>query len=357
MKRTVWLIFPMLTILSCGIAALGQTPPAPDYSQAGSWAALPWVASAASDTPPGFTDQQATARADVFYIHPTTDFNPLVVNDTYNDPVSAAATAAAVENQASAFNGCCRIYAPLYRQASIGADITPGSAAAAIATFDLAYQDVKQAFLYYMANYNHGRPFIIAAHSQGSLHAERLIQELIVGTPLQNKLIAAYVVGSSDPPDPGDQNTFIGLPICNNAYQTGCAMNWDSYNQLGADISTSNGAAIWTNGSYTTASQPPLCVNPLTWQQNSSAGSDADIGSEPFTLVGPLPADNPQLTGAQCENGLLVIGPILAPGYTDASLTLLGNYHTFDYNLYYVNIRENAQLRTASYLNQHGWQP
>ena len=63
------------------------------------------------------------------------------------------------------------------------------------AAFELAYSDVLRAFDYYLAHENHGRPFILASHSQGSLHALRLIQERLAGKPLQKQLVAAYLIG------------------------------------------------------------------------------------------------------------------------------------------------------------------
>jgi len=53
----------------------------------------------------------------------------------------------------------------------------------AIAAFELAYRDVKAAFLYYLEHNNSGRPIIIASHSQGSTHAKRLLKELFDGKP------------------------------------------------------------------------------------------------------------------------------------------------------------------------------
>ena len=44
--------------------------------------------------------------------------------------------------------------------------------------FDVAYQDVLEAFKYFI-NKNPSNPIIIAAHSQGTNHAVRLINEYI----------------------------------------------------------------------------------------------------------------------------------------------------------------------------------
>ena len=44
-------------------------------------------------------------------------------------------------------------------------------------------------------NLNEDKPFIIAAHSQGALHAQRLINKMVDNTDLKNKLVCAYVIG------------------------------------------------------------------------------------------------------------------------------------------------------------------
>jgi DUF3089 family protein len=349
-------VFAVLAVTT-SYAASAQTPPAPDYSSTASWAALPSTQDAADVTPPGYSDQQATAGVDVFYVHPTTYFVPSGNAAFDAGGITLLGVNAALTNQASVFNGCCKIYAPRYRQAS-GGDITSATPAS-YAVVDLAYQDVRRAFLYYLANYNQGRPFIIAGHSQGSLHAERLILELITGTPLQDQLVAAYLVGSSDQVDPESAGTFpgtfLGLPICNSPSQIGCSMNWDSVSQFGEDTaSKTGGAGIWAHGSYQQSTAVPLCVNPLTWQRDASTTAASNLGGEPFSLTESLSPPNPQLTGARCENGYVVIDPPILPlGYSDLSLTLLGIYHIFDYNLFYLNIRQNATVRAQEYLREH----
>jgi len=56
---------------------------------------------------------------------------------------------------------------------------------------ELAYQDVKTAFEYYLKNWNQDRPIIIASHSQGSVHAQRLLKEFFEDKPLAKQLVAA----------------------------------------------------------------------------------------------------------------------------------------------------------------------
>src|SRR3546814_7654276 len=89
-----------------------------------------------------------------------------------------------------------------------------------------AYRDVAAAFDYFLSQ-NEGRPLILAAHSQGSLHLIRLLHEKVAGTPLASQIVAAYVVGwpisvESDLPA-------LGLPACQKKDQAGCILSWQSF--------------------------------------------------------------------------------------------------------------------------------
>lgn len=148
-------------------AALG----APDYSQASAWAAYPGHPSHAQDVPAGVSggvDQDVA----VFFIHPTTHLSPVVGNAPFDAAGEAGARVddAVLRFQASVFNDCCRIFAPRYRQASLRA-ITSNTADG-YAAADLAYSDVARAFNEFLT-VNPNRPFILASHSQGSIHALR----------------------------------------------------------------------------------------------------------------------------------------------------------------------------------------
>src|ERR1700721_365294 len=177
-------------------------PTAPDYARAQAWLAFPGRSGFERSAPMGdIPIREVDAVADVFFIHPTT----YLKNDVWNVPIDAHTRfgGPGLLNQASAFNGCCRIYAPHYRQATLKA-LNDSRAAV-----DLAFGDVERAFRWYMAHENHGRPFILASHSQGSAHAVRLLQQDILGTPVQHQLIAAYVIGAFVPTD----FTTLGLPV------------------------------------------------------------------------------------------------------------------------------------------------
>ena len=125
--------------------------------------------------------------------------------------------------QATVFNKYCRIFAPRYRQANLDAFYTKNKKAAN-AALDTAYQDVKNAFEYYLKHYNNGRPIIIASHSQGTWHAGRLLKEFFEGKPLQKQLVCAYIIGL-----PVFTNYFSELKPCEDSTSTGCFVSWRTF--------------------------------------------------------------------------------------------------------------------------------
>jgi hypothetical protein len=238
-------------------------PPAPDYANPVAWAALPGHPSGADAVPAGVAPPgNAPRQVDAFFIHPTTFLALDQANAAYDQGglSGAAVDRGTLRFQASAFNACCDIYAPHYRQASIAAFI--GDRMAHRAAIDLAYQDVRAAFEWYIAHANHGRPFILGSHSQGSLHALRLLQDRIIGTKLQKQLVAAYVVGEAVPVS----IEASGVPLCRAASQTGCLVAWNSVRDQAGGATWQTSALAWQNGDYhKIAGRPIVCVNPLNW--------------------------------------------------------------------------------------------
>jgi hypothetical protein len=284
---------------------------------------------------------------DVFYIHPTT-----YVGGEWNGPIDDAALNAATDRvatliQASAFNACCAIYAPRYRQANLTA--FTGQDEAGLTAVDLAYQDVAAAFRYWREKYNHGRPFILAAHSQGTVLARRLLREYVSGTPVRQQLVAAYLIGIPMPEETLRQ-TLPDIPICASPEQTGCLLGW---NARAAGHSERIRVREPMTGTVS-ASGPSLCVNPLTWRHDAEPAPRERNEGAVFLEVAP-PQVKPGLTGAQCKDGKL---EVLVHGELprDFMSRLLdhalgeGNYHPVEFQLFYMNIRRNAAERVAAFL-------
>src|SRR5262249_9832676 len=199
---------------------------------------------------------------------------------------------------------------------------------------------------------NHDRPFIIASHSQGSLHALRLLQERIIATRLASRLVAAYVIGGSVPADTERR----GLAICASATQTGCLIAWNSVEAGKVDQRRRAHGTTWLDGQYQALSgRAPVCVNPLDWRRDGAAPAALNVGALPNPGPGPpLPAPVAHLTGATCNDGALEVDIARGQrsGFRDP-LTMGGDYHDFDYNLYYMNIRTNAAARVAAFTTRN----
>jgi len=134
--------------------------------------------------------------ADVFYVYPTVSTISFEDNDSswFADITLSEVREEANGNQR--FNKMLyseyNFYAPYYRQMIFEAYQQPAPILDSLA--QIAAKDVNDAFQYYMAHFNHGRPFFLMGHSQGS---QMLIELLKHGmTEEQRKLmVAAYCIG------------------------------------------------------------------------------------------------------------------------------------------------------------------
>ena len=244
-----------------------------DYSRASSWLARPGLDSAASLVPKdsGYSNLAASARADVFYVHPTTGMRKDVANVPIDDPQALATGRIMLMSQATPFNGIARIYAPRYRQ--IALHVFDEDEAALQAPIDFAYADVRRAFAYYAAHENQGRPFFLVAHSQGSNHALRLLIEEIQGTPLEARLVAAYLPGMPTP-----RAVFAGplarIPPCAAAAQIGCVAIWGVFAEDYRDFAGWEASNVYwdavTRRWRSPKGMPLVNVNPVSWREDDA---------------------------------------------------------------------------------------
>lgn len=310
------------------------TPPAPDYARSESWAALPEKRDAADSVPlkSDFRNGQASAKADVFFVHPTTfteePTNAFHWNADVRDAVLNEKTqTSTILNQASVFNSAGKIYAPYYRQAHLYSFYTThqGDGAEAL---DLAYQDVKAAFEYYLKHYNQGRPIILASHSQGSYHAERLVKDYFDGKPLQQQLVAAYLVGRAIKPD-----AFVNIKPTEKPDETGVWASWNTF----ARNHYPNNYELYFKDSQST--------NPLLWNSSEDfAPKELNHGGVAFHFTFA-----PMLADAQNHKGMLWINK---PYFKGRMFIHTKRWHIADINLFYANIRENAELRVKTFLSK-----
>ena len=72
-----------------------------------------------------------------------------------------------------------------------------GSEQEALDAYELAYNDIKNAFSYFLENFcKNGRPFFLVGHSQGAEHLMLLLRDVVEKDPkLLKRLIAVYAGG------------------------------------------------------------------------------------------------------------------------------------------------------------------
>ncbi|HWB24132.1 MAG TPA: DUF3089 domain-containing protein [Chitinophagaceae bacterium] len=306
----------------------------PDYSSIENWAAHPWKHDPSDSLPAPLREAfKPDSSVDIFFIHPTTYIN-LSMPEGWNAPIDDADLNSKTDKstilyQATVFNMAGRVFAPRYRQANLEAYYTTDTAAAQTA-LDEAYNDVKAAFQYYLAHYNNGRPIIIASHSQGTTHAKRLLREFFDGKPLQQQLVAAYIVGM--PVEPG---YFANIPPCNKPGETGCFCTWRTFKNgyLPGYVKKENFTAVVTN--------------PLTWDTDKPEASRKDNDGSIFFNFNKIAK---HAASANIHGGVLWTEK---PHFFGNIFYFNRNYHIADYNLYYISIRNNVSERVNAYKKQH----
>ncbi len=136
-----------------------------------------------------------------------------------------------IRAQFARFASQCKVYAPLYRQATLTSlrAATTGSPIAVDRA--LGYNDVKDAWNYYLQHDNNGRGFVLVGHSQGSGVLARLIAEEIDSKPIQSRLISALLLGTNLAVPKGKDvgGAFKSIPVCRSNAQTGCVISYVSF--------------------------------------------------------------------------------------------------------------------------------
>jgi len=348
----VWTLFQDRLLRAAFVPTTAFVAPsdagAPDYTQAGGWVARPTFASdPARWTPPG-TPPAAGGPAAVFFVPPTTYIAKDQWNAPLNDPAANARLDVFVRSQASAFNGVGRIWAPRYRQATVGAFLT--NEVDAKRALDFAYRDVARAFDAFLAQTPADAPIILAGHSQGSLHLTRLLADKIGADPaLRARIVAAYVVGW--PVSVQTDLPAFRLPGCATATQANCVVSWQSFAEPADPVQIAElyDASTGFDGKPRRGTQM-LCVNPVSGAQNGATDPSANRGA----LIPNLTYDDATLESgrvpARCDpaTGVLLIG---APPKDFGRFVLKGNnYHVFDYALFWGDIRADAARRLQTFL-------
>jgi hypothetical protein len=305
--------------ISTGIKEIGLDTP--DYSQISSWV---------------FQAESPDKPVDVFYVYPTIYAGDSPANMDIQDAELRSSAGRLMDAQANVYAENANVFAPFYRQMSL-AKLNPGEDMYQNPYYQIGYGDVRRAFAYYLENLNGGRPFILAGHSQGSMVLISLMRELFHDPGLQQKLVAAYLIGYSV-----TQNDFKNYPWMKPATgfsDTGVIISFNT------QTPGATGSPVLLPGAF--------CINPLTWTtEDTPADKSLNLGAVFFnSTTGDIEREIPNYAGARVDKATGALVTEL-PEDLDTDPFPQGVYHKYDYALWYRNLEKNIEIRCRSYLEQ-----
>jgi hypothetical protein len=167
-------------------------------------------------------------KYDCFYVYPTVSEQPTPNANKEIDPQQTAIA----QYQAARYSEHCKVYAPVYRQATLAGISDPDNTDPAI--FEKAYGDVLKAWKNYLKKYNKGRGFILIGHSQGTGMLSQLLASEIEKKKSQHKrLISALLLGGNVTVEKNgvDGGSFQKTPLCEAKKQTRCVIAFSTFNE------------------------------------------------------------------------------------------------------------------------------
>jgi hypothetical protein len=294
----------------------------------------------------------ANPAIDCFYVYPTVSAQTTPIATLHIDPEEQAIAV----TQASRFSQVCKVYAPMYRQATLAA-IT-GSAKqprGGRLAFDVGYQDVVNAWRDYLAHDNNGRGVVLIGHSQGSAVLIKLIQsEIDNNAAVRARLVSAILLGGNVTVPAGRDvgGDFQHIPVCDSVSQNGCVVAYSSFLTPPPANSLFGLPASGPRAGGASAGLQVVCVNPADPGRDSNSPLHTYFTTTKFpgpigAVSGPTPSAPtpwiayPERYTAHCmsANGAtwLQITPSTTPGdprpVVSQTLGPTWGLHLYDVNL------------------------
>ena len=300
-----------------------------------------------SITPTDYSDEahwyripEATKEVDTFFIYPTIfddedggDYAAIdekQMLDTIDD---------VYKGQASVFEESTNVFVQYYRQANMNIEAEAGEAGD-MTTCLMSYPrtDIFAALDYYFENYNDGRPFIIAGHSQGAALTKIALKEYFKEHPdYYERMVAAYAIGFSVKKKDLEENPHI--KFAEGEDDTGVVVSW---NTEGKDNKNEYNLVVQEGG---------ISINPLNWKRDSTpAPASENLGSyiqneetgeyEIKDVGANATVDTERgVVVTEAEYDYIALTDIFGPA----------SYHSGDYALFYENLKENVAKRVSSF--------
>ncbi|MDE5827422.1 MAG: DUF3089 domain-containing protein, partial [Duncaniella sp.] len=208
-------------------------------------------------------------------------------------------------------------YSPYYRHITLNSWATLNEDTINRRYHDVAFVDVKNAFDYFIRNFNNGRPFILAGFSQGGKSVVELLK--VINEDTRGRMVAAYVMGYKVTPEDIRNHPYI--TAARDSVDTGVVVCYNSV----ADVKYVKDVVSTPN---------VMCINPVNWHTDATPAILND------TITVTL---DPQ------ANVLVVKG--FDGSYLPNILDILnvGDYHGAEPWLYSECLRKNIRQRIESF--------
>lgn len=302
---------------------------APDYARKECWYKLPEI----------------TKDVDTFYIYST-----IYMGANEGDPDYATLDNAEmlggidVEHaiKSSAFEDSTNVFIPYYRQAGmkVAGDSWKRTGNIDEAVDGMPYENISAALDYYFENYNSGRPFVIAGHSQGSAILRLVLKRYFKEHPeYYRRMVAAYAIGYSITKDDIEANPH--LKFADGETDTGVIISWNAEGPK--NVEANAGSAVLLPNA--------ISINPLNWKRDETyapasmnlgsivmdergateirdIGGDAQVNLARGTVVthaNAVPNDMPEFAGPE-------------------------SFHQDDYSIFFNNVKDNVAKRIVAFL-------
>ena len=375
-----------------------------DYMRADLWIARPDEAASQA------------AKADVFMLLPTVNMNRWVADNEDLTSLKDALRFAKTFNMEKGILGeNTAIYAPYYRQATIGAYALQDEAEQDKYKA-VAMDDVRAAFKWYLENcHTEGKPIVLFSFSQGAKCAKQLLAEFGQDERLAGNLVAAYIIGESI--TQADLDASPWLKMAQGETDTGVIVSFECMGKVAVERIAAEEAAASAEEAASAAvtvpqaaagqaaaaagqpaqSQPAagqaqpsqeqpaagqaqssqeqpataqaqsaqeqlstkaFSINPLNWKTDSTeAPKELNLGYVVTDTYGNVKEEILGFCGAYIDEktGILVATGIEDPDkYAVKGIGVLpdGSFHLNDLNFFYNNLKENVAKRIAAFLGE-----
>ena len=298
-----------------------------DYSDENNWMKIPEI----------------TKEVDTFYIYPTVfvdsseDAPDIVPIDNELMRTNAQGI---YEGQATVYEENTNVFAPYYRQSNLMA--IGNLRGDELFQYEMKEQrtDIYAALDYYFENYNEGRPFILAGHSQGSILSVIVLGDYMQAHPEYfERMVAAYPIGFSVTEKWLEEHPYA--KFAEGADDTGVIVSWNTEgpgNKGQSSVVIEEGA---------------ISINPINWKRDDTyAGVEENLGS----LVKNEETGKYEIKDGMADARIdtergVVICTTDKDFIPNAEIFGTESLHNGDYTFYYANLQKNVADRINSYMN------